>query len=822
MSGNPHINILSSNYNRYGTSVFQTLYHDERADRSELDGSDRQRMSSDARSMRKPPGSGTADEADRTSSKIKRKYRSLVQSYGGNRSVRAKKFIGKLHDHSSSDSFSIFSLRSSYSNRNLATAQPKTASTGTGAQHAAIFEISRPYDDINALPVELLALVMQQFTAGACLEDPKTLVMGLYVNKKFYEATKNELYEAPSFTSTYRVAQFVTSLRVSPKNGLLVRHINLSELRNGLMDGCRDNANEQSRSEDEHRFAREIAPTREILQEEREDGFDDDDQREGTDVNGDRHDPESGRVLTQIEEDLPDVALAGWRDWRYRYDPLYGNHLLSCHNNLRKVASRSSSIHSTATTGTGANTKRSHRSNSSVSSFTSSIMSSFYNSSSFSSLSLTASFDSKTGVEQGKWFSKLFSSKKTAKQRREKFVEAQLRNYNNIDESSVDHSRGSSDNKNCVKFSIQTNLKDQPFSERHPVTNKFLLKYSLSKDIPLGYLFHIVHHCPNILSLNLANLVLSADFQVHLRMDPARMHRSSLLPDVEVATSSEDALLGKNLEPVYFTDSSKGHAFYGGNTSAKLKVLDELHFVSPYTMLGESWISSKYPPPIDQHTKIRSQRVRNRRIQNYNLTKLEVRDLFHLVYEKLTRLTHLQMDNVVWCNQPDVKEFVFSSLEKNADLNVSFAHAGMGRNLSWASKGSVSQFVAIVLLGEILDRDDLYLEDLFNVRTERFSFNANRDHLLLGRSNKLLVHTYNQQTLQCTLLLRRSCSLGLETTLASDSTIICEIALGGMPPDCDESLTRVHELARELLNRLENLRTANLHRHIGENQYIFH
>ncbi|SCU88118.1 LAFA_0E10836g1_1 [Lachancea sp. 'fantastica'] len=807
MPGNLSINILSSNYSRYGTSVYQTLYSDCDETCSTYSAQGLENVSNKDRNAKIDGGI----DGDNTKSKIKRKYKSLLQNYGGNPSSRAKKFIGKFHDHNSNDSFSIFSLRSSYSNRNLPTSQSRTAISSVGGQREVISEYSRPFDDINSLPVEILRVIVEQFTQGACFEDYKTLVRCLYVSKKFCVASKIELYKSPTFTSTYRVAQFVTSLRVHPENGLHVRHLDLSTLKNGLLDGQNGHF-EQSRNSVEERVpTRRRSSARDVLEEADED-HDSDTDPGGTGIE---------RSDTLLDEDLPDIALAGWRDWRFRFDPLYGNQLLSCHNVLRKVSSRPSSINSTGANSTGgaSATRRSHRSNSSVTSFTTSIMSPFYNSPSLSSLSLNPSYDSNSGNDSVKWFNKLFSTKKSPKERYEKYVEA---NFKNRSASSTDAVR--EDTKGAsVKFSVETNLKDQPFHDRHPMTNKFFLKYALSKDIPLGYLFHIVNHCPNMDSMNLADLKISTDFQLHARNSQKRSHATSLIQDAQVMVSGDDTPWGRDLEPQYFTDSAKGHGHYASPYSVKSKELEELHFVSPYAMAGEAWISSHYPPPINERTKIRGQRNRSQRQHDYSLTKLEVRHLFQLMHDKLPYLNTLHMDNVVWCNQSDVKEFVFSSLEQNPLLEVFFSHAGMGRNLSWASSGRVCQFVATLLLGEILDHDDLYLEDLFNVCTERYNCNAEYDCTMLGCSNKVLVSTYSQKTVACRLQVRRGPHSRLETRVEPDSTVMCDMSLGPeRAQSSDEGLFRLEQLAHQLVERLENLRTAELRRHIGENQYTMH
>lgn len=355
------------------------------------------------------------------------------------------------------------------------------------------------------------------------------------------------------------------------------------------------------------------------------------------------------------------------------------------------------------------------------------------------------------------------------------------------------------------------------------MTNKYLLKFALSKDLPLGYIFHLVRLCPNMTLLNLANLNISSDFEVQLRKDPSEIRTTSLLPNVQEIISDEDAFIGRNLEVIYLTDSSKGYSYYEGTVGNPRKRLEDLHFGSPYSMTGESWISSNYPPPIDERTKFRGQRNRHNMQNNFSLVKLEVRSLFALIHGSLPRLEKLFLDNVVWCSQMDVKGFVFSCFPQKPALHVSFIHAGMSRNMNWASSGSIHDFVAILILGEIMDRDDLFLEDLFNVRTDRYNYGGlSHDNRLVGRSNILTVTTYAGEELKCVLQIRRSSIMAVKTILDRDNNILCNVNLNSLAQVSNPSTIRIRDLTQHLTERLEDLRAADLRRHIGENQYAIH
>ncbi|SCW03585.1 LAFE_0G13718g1_1 [Lachancea fermentati] len=824
--GNQNINIVNSNYSRYGTSVYQKLYK-ETSPGPALHGQVNWQLDK-MTSFASTESSLTTDN-DSTTSKFKKKYRSLLQNYGGS-SSKAKRLIGKLHDHGSSDSFSIFSLRSSYSNRNLGSGHQRAPGTGS-AQQRVILEDSRPFLDLNALPAEILVLVFQNLDRGGYLYDKRSLVRCLYVCKKFYEAGKAVLYESPCFVSTYRFAQFVTCLRLHPENGLLLRVLDLSRLKSGLIEEAKedddeeeeedeaeeDEGDEQEWNNDERdeqeRRGRRMANDN-VLQEENEEDAAEEGQElrltEGTHLE---------RESTPTDDDLPGIAWAGWRDWRFRFDPLYGSQMLNSYYNLKRSSSRSSSITSTGTAAasTVPMSRRAHRSNSSVSSFTSSIMSSFYNSTSLSSLNLTLSQDSPSSSGSNKWFRNIFNSKRAQKRKYEKYVLSKM----NDSTKDLEKTSQSDDEerKTSVKFCVQKNLKDQPFHEGHPYTNKFLLKYSLYKDVPMGHIFHVISHCPNIVKINLANVTISSDFQVVVRNKATKCNTISMLRTPKEQEKEVNSNIGKNLDVVYLTDSNKNYDYYQGSKSGAPKRVENLHMGSPFSSHGgEFWYHTNYPPPINQNTKYRGERVRSQNTDDYSLTKLEVRDLFSLLHDTLPHLKSLNMDNVVWCNQPDFKDFVLSKIGRTTSLEMSFRHAGMGRNLSWASQGNIMQFVAIILLGELLDNDDLYLEDLFNVRMERFSTPMLEDYTIIERSNLVTLYHHHGET-KFSLLIKHGPTLAASTEFRSDSILECTIFLGPASDSCDEITLRTGELAHRLVDRIRDLRTAELRRHIGENQY---
>lgn len=52
----------------------------------------------------------------------------------------------------------------------------------------------------------------------------------------------------------------------------------------------------------------------------------------------------------------------------------------------------------------------------------------------------------------------------------------------------------------------------------HPSINRLLISYATSKDLPIGYVLHLISICPNIVCLNLGNLSISTDYEISRSM----------------------------------------------------------------------------------------------------------------------------------------------------------------------------------------------------------------------------------------------------------------------------------------------------------------
>ncbi|KAI5951263.1 COS111 [Candida jiufengensis] len=264
--------------------------------------------------------------------------------------------------------------------------------------------------NIKELPIEILDYIFY------FIDEKSDYKNCLFTCKLFYCMSKPYYYENLEFTSTYRFAQFISYLRLNSEIGQYVKKIDLSGIKPGYDEDAENEANHYN----------------DIIGENDED---------------------------EIVSLPSNKTLAGWRDWKFKNNPLYTIH--PSPNALSKT-----------------------RSNASYSQL--SIVSSKSNSSQKSSSS--------------KKFSKPFKYLKSKKRRRAFNNGPKTRKTPRLEYLKLPPN------------SIPTG--SDKISTPHPLINKFLLNYSTSKDVPIGYVLHLINLCPNITSLNLGNLSLSTDYEI--------------------------------------------------------------------------------------------------------------------------------------------------------------------------------------------------------------------------------------------------------------------------------------------------------------------
>lgn len=842
------VNIVSNDYARYGTSVYQKLYSKKEGDNGvnthpyrrsgDTSGGCRPEVSSGSATRDENPlvktttlgstatsatgGASLADDgksmdvssmvdvaADNSSKRLKiRKYRSLI-------TTSSKKLINRLHEHGSSDTFSIFSLRTSQSHKHEVTKSEPT-----------IFELrTPPTAKFESLPVEIVANVL--FMLGN--DSQRDLVNCLYVSHTFYHATKMVLYRDPQFTSTYRVAQFVTSVRLHPENGKYVRNLDLSQLRNGLItEGTEEDA------------------------------------ANGTGTTQSFHDPEDANYQ---------FALAGWRDWRYRHDSLYGAAALNSYN-LKKVVSRGSSVSSQGTSsgissGNVANGHcstasspphpRGHRSNSSVSSLTSSIMSSLQNNSHLSlvstsstandahSSSLTRSgiasgltrrntadgkvlqsnqrskVDDESTLRDSLWlrFRRGSRYKKLSKAKRA----AELNNTLTKEITELPH------RNTTVKFDVSP-----PFKTCHPYANKFLLKYAPYRDLPMGYILHLLKLCPNITKLDLSHLVFCPDFEIIAKKPSKIMNCTSLLPAVQESVTSVTKSEA-NLEVVYLTDTNKNYDHYAEASKSKSSSFHQN--ASNFLTAGSG--TDDNPLPLDGQYRRRSA-SRQLGTNDVQLRKISPAEVFDFLCENQVDLSleSVKMDGIVWCRESMIKYFVLHTFQQKSgkQIRCSFDKAGLNKNLAWTCGGELNDFVSLLVMDHISHMDDISLRDVFNVFSQsadkdRQRFEVAKDPEILEISNVFTIEYgldgQQKQSIDFRVTLLRSdkpTSYRVRHILPDHVSLVVNLQLQeNVVHQLDElktseSTQRLHRLTYNVNSRLCELRNSDLRRNLGENNFF--
>ncbi|CDH14152.1 uncharacterized protein ZBAI_05938 [Zygosaccharomyces bailii ISA1307] len=275
-------------------------------------------------------------------------------------------------------------------------------------------------DGWSQLPTEIVTNILALLDPAA---DQSTLVQCLFVSRSFHHGAKQALYSRPHFTSTYRVAQFITCIRHCESSGLLVKQLDLSQLRNG-----------------------------------------------------------------------DSSFVAGWRDWRLRH--------------ITPVRSRRPSSVLSLESGSTTGSSRGYRSNSSVSSFSSS----------------SGGSRESLGEPQGKWASLWTKFKRGGRDK----VQHKLRESKIGSPSPylLTHSRSRSSS-----------------SATYQHANRGMSQYPACKDLPLGHVLHLLRICRNLVSLDLSHLALSADFELPQSGQP---QPRSMVPGVSVEPRA-----------MYLTDSTR-------------------------------------------------------------------------------------------------------------------------------------------------------------------------------------------------------------------------------------------------------------------------
>lgn len=366
-----------------------------------------------------------------------------------------------------------------------------------------------------------------QILVFSFVDDPHAYHLCLFASKRFYQLAKPMLYRSVSFVSTYRFAQFVTCLRLNPATGTYVERLDLSGLKPGVQEEDWDDCSN------------------------------------------------------------PAATLAGWRDWKFKNNPLYAFHLAV----LTKTVSNSS----------------------------------------------VALVPSQKKGNLAKYFKKRRRSSPPLYEK----PEAPHQQAHHL--------------------------------LPHPTINRFLLSYSTSKDVPVGYVIHVINLCPNLVEADLGNLSLLTDYRISLpyahKYQPYDLthnyHKDlpkiveSILPLAQPASfnpfqetfppTAPDSLEASSVSSVFSLNFAKPVRKYNSLLPPLPNSATEMSYLSRAD--GRIYLS-------DLNVKA---------INTLHLEVVHERDILRCLAARGHRVRSINLSSLIWLNAKLVADFLLEMLARDLD-----------------------------------------------------------------------------------------------------------------------------------------------------------
>ena len=185
----------------------------------------------------------------------------------------------------------------------------------------------------------------------------------------------------------------------------------------------------------------------------------------------------------------------------------------------------------------------------------------------------------------------------------------------------------------------------------------------------------------------------------------------------------------------------------------------------------------------------------------------------------------------------------YKSMENNSYERhlFSFRDSGLDRNFSWACNAKLHEFVALMVMDHLSNLDDLGLEELFNIKSEKLYIKnfCCRDPDILEISNLFDIRygagseadatsdsNPEAESLQFRLTILKTEKptsfwltkvskdyVSLVVKLCVDDDIDMDKMKVGKPT------LRIDSITHNLISRLKELRRVDLRRNVGENNY---
>lgn len=275
-------------------------------------------------------------------------------------------------------------------------------------------------------------------------------------------------------------------------------------------------------------------------------------------------------------------------------------------------------------------------------------------------------------------------------------------------------------------------------SSSHPKTNKFLMNYSASKDIPIGYIIHLINLCPNITSLDLSSLSLSVDYRINLNtslncqhFDLMNNYSSDIMKTIDslYPPAENDLQIEQNSHSDTPKANSSASSVFSVSTFSKpIRKYNSLLPPLPKTVRDLSYLSKGDGMVFLSDLNLKS-------INSAHLEMINECEILRLITKRANSLKYVNLSNIIWINLKHVKAFLLDMLCKDLvkaniegkiytlykghyynlwdeyiddnspsdSLVVDFTGSGMYKNLQWAQKLDVSKKLSQHLIQKVLN-----------------------------------------------------------------------------------------------------------------------
>lgn len=237
-------------------------------------------------------------------------------------------------------------------------------------------------------------------------------------------------------------------------------------------------------------------------------------------------------------------------------------------------------------------------------------------------------------------------------------------------------------------YNHQNHNESRDFST-HPFMNKYLLNYSTSKDLPVGYILHLINLCPNLIQLNLANLSLSSDYQVNPKMiykyqtfDLMNNYPKDLITKIDKIMSSnliESEEIYSNTFHCVGTTSSSSSSVYSFATFSKPMIPKYNSLLPPLPQTitdfsylkkgdGKVYLSDLNLKSINPNflIKVNEVEILNTILKVHDLRKFQLNSTNH----KLSNLNYIDLSSMIWLNKSSVRDFLSKFIHKQLQSNL--------------------------------------------------------------------------------------------------------------------------------------------------------